>query len=69
MTPYKRSNGTWTGTFQYRGRRIGYGTHPTRKAALKAEQKKREEVEGLSPSHISGSARSYIIVTNERTRA
>jgi integrase len=59
MTVYRRGK-TWVGTFQHRGERIWIGSHPTKKAALAAENRMRRDLEGLSPETFEGWARRWL---------
>jgi hypothetical protein len=59
MTVYRRGD-AWVGTFQHRGERIWIGSHPTKKAALAAEQRMRRDLNGLSPETFEGWARRWL---------
>jgi integrase len=59
MTVYRRGK-VWVGTFQHRGERFWIGSHPTRKAALAAENRMRRDLDGLSPETFEGCARRWL---------
>jgi integrase len=59
MTVCRRGK-VWVGTFQHRGERIWIGSHPTKKAALAAENRMRRDLQGVSPETFEGWARRWL---------
>lgn len=59
MTVYRRGK-AWVGTFQARGERHWIGSHPTKKAALAAENRMRRDLDELSPESFEGWAKRWL---------